>query len=190
MNNIRKLTPFLPALLVLLFTAGCGGTTAPAAGVPESPSPNASSGAQGTAAPSAATPPGGSGKGGTGLDIQVTQLSVASNFEIRGQLMVTNTGTANVQDLAFTYIQLRLPGGEPVFEAAAPSIQGGVMDTKPMAGLAPGTSRPYGFSAAPGTILKPVAQGDEVTGVLTLSVDGRPLEVIFPLAKVTPQRIP
>jgi len=77
-----------------------------------------------------------------------------------------------------------------VFEAIAPSIQGGVMDTKPIAGLPPGTSRPYGFSAAPGTILKKVAQGDEVTGILTISADGQSLEIPLPITTVTPLRIP
>jgi hypothetical protein len=176
MSRIHKLAPMVPALLVSLFLAGCAGTS------------GSSAGAQGTAAPTAGTPS--AGTGGTNLDIQVTQLSVASNFEIRGQITATNNGTANVQELAFMRIRLTLPGSEPAFEAVAPSIQGGVMDTRPMAGLPPGMTRPYGFSAAPGTILKKVARGDEVTGVLTLSADGRTMEVSLPVTTVTPQRIP
>ncbi len=130
------------------------------------------------------------GNGGSGLDIQVTQFSVSSNFEIRGQFNATNNGKTNIKDLAPTRIQIKGPTGEVVFEADAPSIQGGVMDMKPMAGLPAGMSRPYSFSAAPGTISKQVAEGDEVTGILTLSADGQVIEVSLPVTKVTPIRIP
>lgn len=133
---------------------------------------------------------GSTGNGGPDLNIQVTQFTVASNFEIRGQFNATNNGKMNIQDLAPTRIQVKRPSGEVVFEAAAPSIQGSVMDTKPMAGLPPGMSRPYGFSAAPGTISKQVTEGEEVTGILTLSADGQAIEVSLPVTKVTPIRIP
>jgi hypothetical protein len=127
---------------------------------------------------------------GSGLNIQVTQFTVASNFEIRGQFNATNNGKTNIQDLAPTRIQVKRPSGEVVFDAAAPSIQGSVMDTKPMAGLPPGMSRPYSFSAAPGTISKQVTEGEEVTGIITLSADGQVIEVSLPVTKVTPIRIP
>jgi hypothetical protein len=132
----------------------------------------------------------GSGKGGSGLDIQITQFSVASNFEIRGQLNATNNGTSNIQELIPTHIQVKRATGEVVFDASAPSIQGGVLDTRPMAGLPPGMSRPYGFSAAPGNITGQVTQGDEVTGILTLSADGQVMKVLLPATKVTAVRIP
>src|SRR5438045_1205653 len=89
---------------------------------------------------SESTPTPGSANGGLALDIQVTQLSVAANFEIRGQFTATNNGTTNIQQLAPTRIQVKRPNGELVFEATAPSIQGGAMDTRPMAGLPPGMS--------------------------------------------------
>ena len=46
------------------------------------------------------------------------------------------------------------------------------MDTKPMAGLPVGMSRPFGFSAAPGTISKQVTQGDAKVSGLAVLVDG------------------
>ncbi len=180
MNALYKSALFLLTLLASLSVAGCGSATTPTTTAPTA-----------TSVPGVATGSGGSsGNGGSGLDIQVTQFSVASNFEIRGQLNITNSSKSAIQELIPTNIQLKQPSGEVVFEAAAPSIQGGVMDTKPMAGLPPGMSRPYGFSAAPGTITGKVAQGDEVTGALTLSADGQVIKVPLPVTKVTAVRIP
>ena len=58
-----------------------------------------------------------------------------------------------------------------------------------MAGLPPGTSRPFGFSATPGTISKPVTEGER----LLASYPHRrwpTLDVPLPTTKVTPIRIP
>jgi len=172
--------------------------TAPAAGCAAhgysvralQPNPNATGPSSGSGSGTGGGAGSGSVKGGAGLDIQITQFSVASNFEIRGQLNATNNGTSNIQELIPTHIQVMRATGEVVFDASAPSIQGGVMDTKPVAGLAPGMSRPYGFSVAPGTITGQVAQGDEVTGILTLSADGQVMKVLLPATKVTAVRIP
>jgi hypothetical protein len=179
----------LVALAALTLT-GCGQEQTNGSG----PSPTPAAQATPTAVPvtvqSGITPTPGSGNGGLALDIQITQFSVAANFEIRGQFNATNNGTTNIQQLAPTRIQVKRPNGELVFEATAPSIQGGAMDTRPMAGLPPGTSRPFGFSATPGTISKPATEGEEVTGILTLTADGRTLDVPLPTTKVTPIRIP
>ena len=186
MNKIYKSSLFLLCLLVSLSIAGCGGAANPAPSVPGVPSvsttPTESASLMPTGTTAAAT--------GSGLNIQVTQFTVASNFEIRGQFNATNNGKTNIQDLAPTRIQVKRPSGEVVFEAVAPNIQGGVMDTKPMPGLPPGMSRPYSFSAAPGTISKQVTEGEEVTGIITLSADGQVIEVSLPVTKVTPIRIP
>jgi hypothetical protein len=176
--------------LTTLALSGCGAAETNGS----SPSPTPAAEATPTAVPatvqSGLTPTPGNGNGGSVLDIQVTQFTVAANFEIRGQFNATNNGATDIQELAPTRIQVKGPDGGVVFEASAPSIQGGAMDTRPMAGLPAGMSRPYGFSATPGTISKQVTEGEQVTGILTLTVDGRTLDVPLPVTKVTPIRIP
>lgn len=130
------------------------------------------------------------GSEGTNVDIQVTQFTVSQNFEIRGQFTATNNGKEQVQELALTHITVNRSGGDAVFEAGAPSLQGGALDMKPMAGLPAGMGRPYSFLATPGMTLKQVAVGEEVTGTLTVSVDGKEQQVLLPVAKVSAVRIP
>jgi hypothetical protein len=134
-------------------------------------------------APGAGAP----GSGGSALDFQVTFFTVSQNFEVRGQFNATNNSKTAVQDVAPTHIAVKRPNGEVALDASA---QGGVMDTKAVAGLPPGMTRPYGFSATPGEIVAQVALGDEVAGTLTVRVDGQEQQVPLPTTKVTTVRIP
>src|SRR3954465_11358285 len=174
------------ALLLLLVIEGCGAApaetpTPTAQFTATTPTPTGAAEATPTAQVGQPTP----GSGGT-VDIQVASFTVARNFEIRGQFTATNNGKTAVQEVAPNRIALSRQG-EPVFEGSA---QGGVMDDKAMAGLPPGVSRPYGFSTAPGRILAQVEVGDEVSGTLTVLVDGQEQQVSLPTTNVTVQRIP
>jgi hypothetical protein len=158
------------------------------------PNPNAPGGSGvstpvSTSTQGSATPGGASNGGSTvaGVDIQVTDFTVSKNFEIRGQFNATNTGKTTVKELAPTHVTLKRPNGEVLLDVSA---QGGVMDMKPMAGLPPGTTRPYGFSASGGKAFRQIAEGDEVTGVLTVRVDGQEGQIPLPTTRVTTIRIP
>jgi hypothetical protein len=127
------------------------------------------------------------GAAGSAVDFQVTFFTVSQNFEVRGQFNATNNGKTAVQEVAPLRVSVKRPGGEVALDASA---QGGVMDTKAMAGLPPGATRPYGFAATPGKVYSQVAVGDEVAGALTVSVDGQEQQVALPTTKVTTVRIP
>jgi hypothetical protein len=85
------------------------------------------------------------------------------------------------------HIVVTRPSGEVALDASA---QGGVMDMQATAGLPPGMTRSYGFSATPGKIVAQVAEGDEVAGTLTVRADGQEEQVPLPTTRVTVARIP
>src|SRR5438046_2433939 len=94
----RWIVMALVALPALALT-GCGQEETNGSGASPTPAAQATPTAVPATVQTEITPTSGSENGGLALDIQVTQFSVAANFEIRGQFNATNNGTANIQQL-------------------------------------------------------------------------------------------
>lgn len=189
MIYISKLRVFVLSALVAsvgLAVAGCGSaaTTAPAA---STVAPTTATSTTDLTPTQVSEAPISGSSGGSSVDIQVTNFTVSQNLEVRGQFNATNNGKTTVQELTPIRIVVKRPDGEVALDA---STQGGVMDMKAMAGLPLGMTRPYGFSASPGKISAQVAEGDEVTGMLTVRIDGHEQEISMPITRVTTIRIP
>src|SRR5438105_10363787 len=179
MIYICKLRIFVLSVLVAsvgLALAGCGSaaTTAPAAST-VAPTTAAST-TDLTPTQESATPSSG-GSGGSSVNIQVSDFTISQNLEVRGQFNATNNGKKTVQELTPTHIVVKRPNGESVLDT---SVHGGVMDMKPFAGLPSGLTRPYGFSASGGNAPSHIAEGDEVTGTLTVRIAGHEQQVYLP----------
>ncbi|HUS14146.1 MAG TPA: hypothetical protein VM536_03915 [Chloroflexia bacterium] len=151
-----------------------------------------------TAVPAAATVPSTNVAGSAAID--VTDFKVALSYtpntgagtapvalEAMVQFNATNNGPGDVHELSATRIVVHGAGGEGLLDT---TLQGGVTDMRPQAGLPAGQTRNYSYTSVPGTSGATAAANDAVIGLLIVSVDGQEQQIALPATRVLPARIP